>query len=254
MPEAPLTCCILQPTFLPWLGWFDIVDQADLLVILDDAAFSKQSWQQRNRIRTERGLEFVTVPVRTAGRLGQPIDEVTIASPDFVDSVMGRIRQNYRKAAFFPHFSARFHDVLTSAAESGLLCEVNVSVNEFLMEELGITTPVLRASSLGVEGVRGDRVAAICEAVGATRYLSPIGAANYLLEDRLSFDRRGIEVLLHAYDHPGYHQLHEPFEPYASVVDLLLNEGPGSLEILRSGRQASRPLDQAGSWHGHENR
>lgn len=247
MSEVARTCCVLQPTFLPWLGWFDIVDQVDLLVILDDAAFSKQSWQQRNRIRTDRGLEFVTVPVKTAGRLGQPIDEVIIASPTFVDSVMGRIQQNYRKAPYFSNLSTRLHEVLRQAADTGLLCEVNVSVNEFLMKELGISTPVLRAATLGVEGVRGDRVAAICEAVGASRYLSPLGAAEYLVEDRQSFDKRGIDVMLHAYDHPTYHQLHDPFEPYASVVDLLLNEGPGSLEILRRGRQAPRPLDEAGS-------
>lgn len=247
MPESPLTCCILQPTFLPWLGWFDLVDQSDLLVILDDAAFSKQSWQQRNRIRTERGLEFVTVPVRTAGRLGQPIDEVSIASPDFVNSVMGRIRQNYRKAPYFRDFSARLHDVLIQATHSGLLCEVNVAVNDFLMQELGITTPTVRAASLGVNGVRGERVAAICETVGAVKYLSPLGAAEYLFEDRTSFEQRGIEVLLHSYDHPTYLQQHDPFEPYASVVDLLLNEGPSALEILRSGRRTSQPLSQVGS-------
>jgi hypothetical protein len=246
MPEAPLTCCVLQPTFLPWLGWFDIVDQVDLVVTLDDAAFSKQSWQQRNRIRTERGLEFVTVPVRTAGRLGQPIDEVHISSPAFVDTVMGRIQQNYRRAPYYPHLSARLHDVLRKASESGLLCQVNVAVNELLMDELGIVTPSVRASSLGVNGARGERVAAICEAVGAGQYLSPLGAADYLREDRESFDRRGIDVVLHAYEHPRYRQQHDPFEPYASVVDLLFNEGPGSLEIIRGGRRDPRPLNDSG--------
>ena len=73
------TCVVSQPTFLPWLGWFDLADQGDVMVILDDVAFSKQSWQQRNRIRSPRGLEYLTVPVKTSGRLGQPISECEVA-------------------------------------------------------------------------------------------------------------------------------------------------------------------------------
>ena len=92
---------IVQPTFLPWAGWFDLADQVDLLILLDDVAFSKQSWQQRNRLRTPEGLSYVTVPVRTAGRLGQRIIDTEIAGDGAIDKLIRTVAQNYSRAAHF---------------------------------------------------------------------------------------------------------------------------------------------------------
>ena len=74
---------ISQPTFLPWLGWFDLADQADCVILFDTAQFSKRSWQQRNKIRTARGLEYLTVPVKTSGRFDQKILDAEISGVDF---------------------------------------------------------------------------------------------------------------------------------------------------------------------------
>jgi hypothetical protein len=236
------TVAICQPTFLGWCGWFDLADQVDLLILLDDVAFSKQSWQQRNRIRTPAGLSYLTVPVRSAGRLGQRIVDTELADTAFVQKVARTVAQNYTQALHFERYFPEFSVALTRSAASGMLSGLNCGLIEWLIGCLGITTPRVRSSELGVNGKRGAYVAGLCEKVGAARYLSPAGAEAYLLEDRAEFDARSICVGLHEYEHPAYRQCFEPFVPYASVLDLILNEGEASGAIMRSGRRAPRPL------------
>jgi hypothetical protein len=233
---------IAQPTFLPWAGWFDLVDQVDMLIVLDDVAFSKQSWQQRNRLRTAQGLSYVTVPVRTAGRFGQRIVDTELAGDGTIDKLIRTIAQNYSRAAYFSRYFSEFSAVLRQSAAAGMLCGLNCGLIEWLGVQLGIATPQVRSSELAIDGMRGALVAKLCERVGATRYVSPAGAQEYLLEDRAEFDSRAISVDLHVYEHPAYRQCFQPFMPYASVLDLLLNEGDAAARILRSGRRPTRNL------------
>lgn len=236
------TAVIAQPTFLPWIGWFDLADQANILILLDDVAFSKQSWQQRNRIRTPTGLGYLTASVKTAGRLGQLIVHTELAGDDLTSKVLGSIRGSYAKSPYYSQYFDSFSDVFSAAASTGKLVELNCSLIEWFMGEFGMSVPRVRSSALAVPGHRGEHVALLCERVGARRYLSPVGAAEYLLEDIAEFETRGILVELHAYDHPTYRQQYAPFQPYASALDLLMNEGPASLQIIRSGRGLSHPL------------
>src|SRR5581483_2397417 len=118
-----------------------------------------------------------------------------------------------------------FSAVLKESVSSGRLVDLNCRLIAWFADRLGIKTPRVCSSELAVGGKRGEHVAMLCEAVGASRYLSPAGAEEYLLEDRDEFDRRRIDVLLHVYEHPVYRQCFQPFIPYASVLDLLLNEG-----------------------------
>lgn len=239
------TVVIAQPTFLPWAGWFDLADQADLLIVLDDVPFSKQSWQQRNRIRTAQGLSYLTLPVRSAGRLGQRILDTELADDTFVKKFIRTIEQNYRRAAHFERYFGQFCSIFTRLAASGNLCELNCGLIEWLTDNLGVNTRRVYSSHLGLTGKRGAYVAKLCEHAGASRYVSPAGAEQYLLQDRAEFDCRSIAVELHVYEHPTYQQCFEPFIGYASVLDLLLNEGAAAGALLRSGRRPSRPLGSA---------
>ena len=243
-----ILCTISQPTFLPWIGWFDLVDQSDLMVILDDVPFSKQSWQQRNRIRTRNGLEFLTVPVRTSGRLGQGISTCELVDQHFVPKMLKSIQANYSKAPFFGDVMAGLTRAMKEGAATGLLVELNCSLISWIAGTLGITTPMIRASTLAADGRRGEHVAAICERVGADRYLSPAGAESYLKEDRATFDARGISIWLHVFEHPEYPQRFAPFIPFASALDLIFNVGPDALKVIRSGRRPPIPLER-GSMH-----
>ncbi len=234
---------IAQPTFLPWLGWFDLMDQADIFILLDDVAFSKQSWQQRNRIQTAQGLAYVTVPVRTAGRLGQRIIETELSNTGSIDKLVRTISANYSRAIHFRPYFPEFQEVIMASAASGKLVELNIACIAWLAGKLGIETPCLRSSELGIDGKRGEYVARLCGHVGSGHYLSPAGAEAYLVEDAVEFSRRSIRVELQQYEHPVYSQCFKPFQAYASVIDLLFNKGEASLEIIRSGRRKPRGLE-----------
>ena len=238
------TVAITQPTFLSWAGWFDLADQVDLVIVLDDVAFAKRSWQQRNRLRTPEGLSYVTVPVRSAGRRSQLIAETELVDDDFVEKLIRTVSTNYARAPYFTRYFSEFCGVLRQSGGAGILVGLNCGLIDWLAMQLGVNTPRIRASELAVEGKRGAHLANLCEHVGAKRYLSPAGAEEYLLQDRAEFDSRGIAVELQVYEHPVYRQCFEPFIPYASVLDLLLNEGDSAGAIMRTGRRASRRLGQ----------
>lgn len=232
---------ISQPTYLPWIGYLDLIDQVDLFVILDNVQFVKQTWQQRNRIRTAAGLQWLTVPVKL--RFGQMIHEVEIREPDFHVDHLRAVELAYRRA---PHFQRYFDGlgIKFSGRESLLLADLNLALLNWIMQELQIKTPLLRASSLGQSGRRTELLGNICAALGATGYISPAGSATYLLAEHELLTQRGVEVAFHHYEHPVYRQLHKPFTPYASVIDLMFNEGDEALKIVRSGRKPCYSIDE----------
>lgn len=240
-----MTIAIAQPTFLPWVGWFDLLDQVELLVVLDDVSFSKQSWQQRNRIRTRNGLEFLTVPVKSAGKLGQSISDCELANHQFVEKALNSLRANYARAPYFSRAIDELAEIMRSVVGTNKLVELNCALISWIAAKFEIATPMVRSNTLGVGGERGEHVAAICEEVGASHYLSPAGAEAYLIEDRSAFDRRGISVWLHVYEHPEYIQRFPPFMPYACALDLIFNAGPAAPGIMRSGRRQPRPLPES---------
>jgi hypothetical protein len=237
-----MRCAIGQPTFLPWIGWFDLVDQCDVMIILDDVQFSKQSWQQRNRVRTANGLEFISVPVKTAGRLFQRIIDCRLVDDRFVKKTIGTLQANYSRAPFFAETFAELARILQFGASTASLLELNCELILWMADKLGVTTSMIRASALAEPGRRGEHVAAICECAGAATYISPPGAEAYLNEDRAAFDRRGIVISIHVFEHPEYGQCFAPFMPYASALDLIFNAGPAAAEIMRRGRRAARPI------------
>lgn len=240
---VPSKCvAIAQPTFLPWMGWFDLADQVDLFIILDDVPFSKQSWQQRNRIKTRNGLELLIVPVKTAGRLGQRILDCELADPLFRVKMIKSLQSNYSKTRFFDAIFEDFEATLTSATSTNFLVDLNCMLISWMAIKLGIATPMVRASTLVASGERGEHVAAICTSVGANRYISPAGAEQYLIEDKHSFDKRSIEIKIQVYEHPEYTQQFAPFISYASALDLIFNLGPSAGEVMRSGRRAPRAI------------
>jgi WbqC-like protein family len=232
-----LRVAIAQPTYLPWLGYFDLIDQVDAFVVLDNVQFEKQSWQQRNRIKTPSGLQWLTVPVVFRGRFGQLINQVEIRDHEFWRNHLRAIELNYRRAPFFENYFPELTQRLQSAA-GAQLADMNVRLIEWFMSILEIRTPLFFSSQLDQVGKRTELLANICSHLGATQYISPIGSAAYLLEEIDLLQCRSIEVFFHNYEHPQYQQRFPPFIPYASILDLIFNEGGRSPEIVRSGRRS----------------
>ncbi|MFZ0813941.1 MAG: WbqC family protein [Candidatus Sulfotelmatobacter sp.] len=234
---------ISQPGYLPWAGFFDLIDQVDQFVLLDDAQFVKQSWHQRNRIKSSAGLQWLTVPVVFRGRLGQPLSEVEIREPEFWQKHLRSFEVNYGRARYFGDYFPRLKEVLEMHGPGKKLIDLNLALIQWLAAELSVKTPMMRSSSLGLEGKRSGHLVAICERLGAADYLSP-RSATYLLDDLAMFAEDGIAVSFQNYNCLEYQQRFPPFLPYASVVDLLFNEGPESGGIMRGGRGVPFTPDQ----------
>ncbi len=231
---------IAQPTYLPWLGYFDLLDQVDRFVLLDSVQFERQSWQQRNRIKTPQGLAWLTVPVVFRGRLSQTIADVNIRVPDFWQDHLRAIELNYRRAPYFNRYFDELRERVEISAASLSLPHLTITLLRWFAEVLGIATPTMRSSELVVQGRRTELLAEICTSLGASAYLSPFGAYEYLLDELPILTARGIGVSFHNYVHPVYRQMFPPFQPYTCILDLIFNEGEKALEIIRSGRR--RPL------------
>jgi UDP-2,4-diacetamido-2,4,6-trideoxy-beta-L-altropyranose hydrolase len=230
------TIAISQPTYLPWLGYFDLIDQVDLFVLLDDVQFTKQSWQNRNRIKTPTGLQWLTVPVKYHGRFGQLIKDVEIRNVEFWRNQCRTLEVNYSRAPFFRRYFEELRS-LFACFEGTLLVDLNIRCLKWFMRVLEIRTPVVTSSDLRQPGKRTELLANICSSVGASQYVSPLGSAVYLLQEGDVLLARDVEVVFQHYEHPQYQQLFAPFCPYASALDLIFNEGERAGEILRSGRR-----------------
>jgi len=230
-----MRAAIMQPTYLPWSGYFALVDQVDVFVFLDDVEFTAQSWQQRNRIKTDDGPLWLTVPVIKRGRSGQEIREVEINNRErWRDKHRKSIKFNYSPADHYGDHEEWLSD--TYEREWSELCPLNTHVVESLSEELGIDAEFLLSANLEAEGRKASRLVDICREIGADEYLSPLGSAEYIEADN-PFPDAGIELLYQHYEHPTWTQLHGEFVSHMSVVDLLLNEGPDSRSIIRSGER-----------------
>jgi hypothetical protein len=228
------TVAIMQPTYLPWSGYFDLMDQCDSFVLLDCVQFDKRSWQQRNRIRTQHGALWLTVPVPSKGRRDQVIRDVEIdRESNFAERHIKTLQHHYRRSTYYERYIEECSAVLRK--EHQYLADLNIELIEWFRHVLGIRGELIRSSALGVHGTKVERLIAICQAVGAKVYLSPSGARDYIEENNL-FPEHGLELRYHAYNPPPYRQLYGEFVPYLSVLDLLFNEGDASLGILRAGR------------------
>jgi hypothetical protein len=220
------------------MGYLDLIDQVDTFVLLDNVQFEKQSWQHRNRIKTPTGLQWLTVPALFRGRFGQLISEAEIRDVEFSRNHLRAIELNYRRAPFFDDYFGELRSRLEPRpAYLPLIAGLDIRLIEWFMEVLGIQTRLLLSSHLEQSGKRTELLANICEALGATEYVSPLGSAAYLLQEIDVLLDKGIDVVFQHYEHPQYRQLFPPFCPYASVLDLIFNEGERALEILRSGRR-----------------
>lgn len=203
--------------------------QSDLFVLLDSVQFRKNYFQNRNRIRTAAGWDWLTVPVLTSGEASQSIVEVRIRN----DRAWRRkhrdaLRQHYGRAPFFAaHFPQL--DAIYEREWEGLV-DFNLAVIDWLLGAVGLHKKLVRSSTLAVGGSRSQLLANICEVVGAEAYLSGVSGRDYLDESR--FHARGIAVRYQEFHHPVYRQCYAPFVPEMSAVDLLFNLGPASLATL----------------------
>ena len=217
--------CIHQPAYLPWLGYFDRVAASDLFIFLDTVQFERNSFTNRNRIKTANGPIWLTVPVRLKNHLEKSVIEIEIDnSQSWKKKHLRSIEQNYRKA---PGFAGKFERLrLLYTPDDTRLAELCYRQLLFWLSELKIATRVVRSSELGVTGSKSDLVLSLCKEVGANVYISGPFGRDYLVKRR--FGEAKIEIRYRDFVHPVYPQLFGDFVPAMAVVDYWMNcAGPG---------------------------
>ena len=222
---------IHQPQFLPWLGYLDKIDQVDLFILLDTVQFKKNEWQNRNRIRTATGWQWLTVPVLQ--HFGQRIDDVVInPTVAWKAQHLRALDMHYARAPYRDPYLSQLRELY--AEPWTRLSDLNKTMTQWVLKAYGITTPVHSASDWTAREEPTDRLVDLCRAVGATHYQPGPGADSYM--DKPRFEASGLRLEMQIFHHPIYRQVYAPFEPNLSALDLLLMQGSDALATLRQAR------------------
>lgn len=229
-----MNCVILQPSYIPWRGYFHQIQKADVFVFYDCVQYDEHGWRNRNRIKSRNGLQWLTIPVSTSGvHSGNiPIKDIRLVPNNPWKTKHWRtLQQNYGKTAHFKKYAILLEPFF--ARKDELLADLTCDLTVTLARALGIErTQFIRSSTLPARGTKTDRLLSILNHLGATHYISGPSAKDYLEVDKLA--AAGISVEFVGYDYPEYPQLHGPFEPAVSVLDLIFNVGPDAAKYIWS--------------------
>jgi len=219
---------IHQPEHLPWLGFIHKVMSVDEFVLLDNVQFNKNYFHNRNKIKTSQGWQWLTVPIKKK-RNHQNINEVEISyEQDWQLKNLKSIKSSYAKAKYFSQYSKDFKDIYQTKFK--LLRDLNIELIKFIFKKFGLNTKIHIASELIDKSEKTELLLSICQKLGADVYLSGISGKDYL--DVFKFKKANIKVEFQNFEHPIYQQMHGPFVPEMSSIDLLFNYGHNSLPIL----------------------
>jgi hypothetical protein len=222
---------ILQSNYIPWKGYFDIIGSVDEFVLYDDMQYTKNDWRNRNKIKTQNGLQWLSIPVRQES-LHQKINETKIIDAKWHINHWRSISQNYAKAPHFKAYKEQFESLYMGATQEGI-SEINRHFIDAICAMVGIKTVIRDSREFVLADGKSERLLALCQDLGATTYLSGPAARDYL--DESNFKEAGIEVEWMDYSgYEEYHQLFPPFEHGVSIVDLILNEGENAINFMKS--------------------
>ena len=222
---------IVQSSYIPWKGYFDLIRAADEFVLLDDVQYTKRDWRNRNRIKTAQGVQWLSIPVSVAGRFEQTIAEVAIQDASWAHRHWRTIARSYARAPAFAEYAAGMEALYERAAGERRLSVVNRLFLEGICRMLEIDTPMTWSAEYEPAGTRTGRLVDICRKAGAAEYLSGPSAQAYI--DPALFDAAGIKLTFVDYTpYPEYPQLHPPFEHRVSAVDLVLTHGRAAAAYL----------------------
>ncbi|HEX3031699.1 MAG TPA: WbqC family protein [Bacillota bacterium] len=224
---------IHQPNYLPWLGFFHKLLCSDLFVFLDNVQFPRgKTFISRTAIKSPQGLNWLTIPIKGKSEL-KAIQDVELAKDGWwAAKHLKGLQANYGRAEYFMQYYPGLAQVYTDTTAH--LADFNIAMINCLARWLGSKAEVVRASQLGLKQVPDglERIIAICQAVGASSYITGEGAGSLRYMDEAAFNRNGIKVIKQQFLHPAYSQLWGEFIPKLSVVDLLFNHGPDARRII----------------------
>ena len=227
-----MKCVILQPSYIPWRGYFHQIEKADIFVFYDDVQYDKHGWRNRNRIKTHQGTKWLTIPVlaRDAPVEHTPINQVLIDQRQpWNRKHWMTLVQSYSKAPYFSQYMSLLEELYRQPP--ALLADFTIELTIVLARQLGIEhTRFMRSSEIRANGMKTERLIKILTCLGADRYISGPSAKNYI--DEAQFTSAGIALEYMEYNYPEYEQLYPPYDPQVSILDVMFMTGPDALSYI----------------------
>ncbi|HMG07571.1 MAG TPA: WbqC family protein [Mucilaginibacter sp.] len=222
---------IIQSNYIPWKGYFSIIKCVDEFVLLDDVQYTRRDWRNRNLIKTQTGLKWLTIPVDVKGRYLIDIKDVRTAGSEWRADHWTQIVEAYKKTPYFSFFAPLLQDIYLNEKEINLSL-INYRFIILINEILNITTPIRWSMEFDSPKEKTERLVHICKSLDAVEYISGLAAKEYM--DILKFEQNNIQVRWADYSNfPVYPQLYPPFEHSVSIIDLIFNEGPNAQAYLK---------------------
>jgi hypothetical protein len=227
---------ILQSNYIPWKGYFDIINMVDEFILYDDVQYTKSDWRNRNKIKTPSGFQWITIPVDIKGKFLQKINETKITNKLWNRKHWKSILQNYSKAKYFKDYREIFEELYMNIKED-YLSRVNYKFISLINEILCIKTVISSSYDYNYDKnkEKTEKLISLCKCAGATSYFSGPAAKNYITEEL--FHKENIKLIWVDYTgYREYNQLYPPFEHMVSIIDLIFNEGPDAKKYMKSFR------------------
>lgn len=214
---------IIQSNYIPWKGYFDIINDADLFIFLDDVQYTKNDWRNRNKIKTPQGLKWLTIPV--GSKLNRLICEVEIKDNSWQKEHWMKIEENYKNAKYFELYRGFFEEIYLTKTWINLSELNQYIIKKISLDILGITTEFINSNDLPQDGKKQDKVLSLIHAIDGDVYISGPAAKNYN-KDEL-FEEQGVKLIYKDYaNYPEYEQFYMPFEHGVTILDLIFHKGP----------------------------
>lgn len=224
---------ILQSNYIPWKGYFDIINMVDEFILYDDMQYTRRDWRNRNQIKTPNGPQWLSIPVETKGKFYQKINETTVSNHKWAQDHWKAILFNYKKAPFFKEYEGLFAELYTKAGEMEYLSHINHLFLTEICKLLGIKTQITWSSDYPLADGKTERLAELVRSAGGNYYLSGPAAKDYIVDE--VFETAGIQLEYMDYSgYPEYPQLHGDFTHNVSILDLLFMTGPDAPKYMKS--------------------
>ena len=225
---------VIQSNYIPWKGYFDILNMADEFILFDDMQYTRRDWRNRNKIKTPSGLQWLTIPVISKGLYTQKIRETVVDGTEWRKDHWKTLCHNYKHTKHFANYKALFEQLYLGSTETQLSL-INYSFLTAICEIFGIKTRISWSMDYQIVDGKMERLISLCEQVNGDEYISGPTAKGYI--DEQVFENAGIKLTYMDYtDYPEYEQLYPPFEHYVSILDLIFHEGPNATCYMKSFR------------------
>lgn len=212
-----------QPAYLPWLGYFHKAALADTFVLLDSVQFEKNSFTNRNKIKTSNGPAWLTIPVEMRDHLHKNINEIKVDSKqNWKVKHWNSLVLNYKKTPYFTLYADLLNEHYKK--ESDLLIDYIQPLTDFFFNELNINNEKVKLSELGIDSAKQDLIIDICKKTKADAFVFGAMGKNYA--DEALFRQNNIRIYFQEYSHPSYPQVWGEFAPYMCILDALFMLGP----------------------------